>query len=252
MGLIAGHVFKYKESEVQQLRTDMKSQVDPHLSLWESVGVEIKGHQLIYLGEPYEPLFSQPLLSSLGAIFRIPLTKKWPGFEVVIQNTGPEYCVAIGVLTTTRVSSQSSGFGGLQADAGFVADRGLIFDMNRITWDDNKECEEYVAKRGDLIGCKVLFDCQSNDGILPMSITLNSRVIGKAEIRPGGKDLFPFVSFGNEGTTVLFKLCPSSEEQFAHTDVLSEEISDLKSEISELRSTMKVLLDALAASKKGN
>lgn len=63
-----------------------------------------------------------------------------------------------------------------------------------------------MAKRGDLIGCKIEFD-QSRDGIFPVSFTLNGKVIGEAKVNGGkGKEFYPFIGIGWEGITLLFKV----------------------------------------------
>lgn len=61
-----------------------------------------------------------------------------------------------------------------------------------------------MAKRGDLIGCKILFD-QSYDGILTVLFTFNGKVIGEAEVEEG-KELYPFIVIDGEGITLLFKV----------------------------------------------
>jgi hypothetical protein len=66
-----------------------------------------------------------------------------------------------------------------------------------------------MASRGDLIGCKILYDKQKN-GKLPVSFTLNGRVIGEANLTshdgfPSGP-FYPYVGIGSEKISLLFRV----------------------------------------------
>lgn len=61
-----------------------------------------------------------------------------------------------------------------------------------------------MAHRGDLIGCKILFE-KSRDEEIPVHFTLNGQVIGEATIKEG-QDFHPFIAIGWEGIVLLFKV----------------------------------------------
>jgi hypothetical protein len=66
-----------------------------------------------------------------------------------------------------------------------------------------------MAYRGDLIGCKILYDKQKDDE-LPVSFTLNGRVIGDAKLtnRDGFQagSFYPYVGIGWKGISLLFRV----------------------------------------------
>jgi len=74
-----------------------------------------------------------------------------------------------------------------------------------------------MARRGDLLGCKVLFnETSQNTGTVPVVFTINGREIGRATVQrytesydPMAKleyELYPFVGIGWEGVSLLFKV----------------------------------------------
>ena len=71
-----------------------------------------------------------------------------------------------------------------------------------------------MAHRGDLIGCKIQYDIKSRDGTLPVTFTLNGRVIGEANVvgkrKVNGEwktnDFYPYIGIGWEGISLLFKV----------------------------------------------
>lgn len=81
-----------------------------------------------------------------------------------------------------------------------------------------------MAQRGDLIGCRILFnDDESRNVFLPVSFTLNGRVIGEAKVKGRSKldgqwtenEFYPFIGMGSDGITLLFKVC-RSKKFFSH------------------------------------
>ncbi|KAK3738724.1 hypothetical protein QZH41_018091, partial [Actinostola sp. cb2023] len=203
IGHIANQVFKYGKKEAQQLTEDMKDQ-----NTWDTRGVDIRGHQLTYVAcncsecvqsnEGEQTKFH-------GARFLKPLSKQWPGFEVLIQESIERRLIAIGVVTGEWYNPHM--FPGWYGNsAGYHVDEAKIFDRNN--QKIGIECDldsGGMAHRGDLIGCKILYDRPSRDHTLPVSFTLNGRVIGEATITNDVNVFYPFVGIGWEGITLLFK-----------------------------------------------
>ena len=66
-----------------------------------------------------------------------------------------------------------------------------------------------MAYRGDLIGCTISFEGETN-GKVPVVFTLNGRRITKEKIEidytPGG-ELYPYIGMAHQGIRVLAKVC---------------------------------------------
>ena len=67
-----------------------------------------------------------------------------------------------------------------------------------------------MAYRGDLIGCTIKFERETN-GKVPVVFTLNGRRITEDQIwidyTPGGKLMYPYIGMGRQGIRVLAKVC---------------------------------------------
>ena len=67
-----------------------------------------------------------------------------------------------------------------------------------------------MAYRGDLIGCTIKFERETN-GKVPVVFTLNGRRITEDQIwidyTPGGKLMYPYIGMGHQGIRVLAKVC---------------------------------------------
>ena len=67
-----------------------------------------------------------------------------------------------------------------------------------------------MAYRGDLIGCTIRFERETN-GKVPVVFTLNGRRITKDEIwidyTSGGKLMYPYIAMGHQEIRVLAKVC---------------------------------------------
>ena len=63
-------------------------------------------------------------------------------------------------------------------------------------------CPDAMAHRGDRVGCRVIFDEQTEFDV-PVSFTLNGREVGRASLKSGGP-LYPCIGMGYEGIRVLF------------------------------------------------
>ena len=64
-----------------------------------------------------------------------------------------------------------------------------------------------MAYRGDMIACEVDFR-EEREGKIPVLFSLNDRKVARCLVEyTSGQKLFPFVSLGFEGITVLTKVC---------------------------------------------
>ena len=64
-----------------------------------------------------------------------------------------------------------------------------------------------MAYRGDLIACEVDFS-GNLEGKVTVLFSLNGREVARSSLEyTEGNELFPFVSLGSEGITVLTKVC---------------------------------------------
>ena len=67
-----------------------------------------------------------------------------------------------------------------------------------------------MAYRGDLIGCTIQFERETN-GKVPVVFTLNGRRITEDKIEidfsRGGKSLYPYIGMAHQGIRVLAKVC---------------------------------------------
>nr|XP_058955812.1 uncharacterized protein LOC131783081 [Pocillopora verrucosa] len=95
-----------------------------------------------------------------------------------------------------------------------------------------------MAYRGDLIACEVDFSGVL-EGKVSVLFFLNGREVVRSSVEyTEGNKLFPFVSLGSEGITVLTKMCHPDRDQFSR--VTNE---DLQKEIGDLRRDFQDQLD---------
>ena len=63
-----------------------------------------------------------------------------------------------------------------------------------------------MAYRGDIVGCRVLFE-EESFGVIPVSFTLNGREIGRAKLAMKEWPLiYPFVGMAYQGISTLFSV----------------------------------------------
>ncbi|XP_022792221.1 uncharacterized protein LOC111331379 [Stylophora pistillata] len=81
-----------------------------------------------------------------------------------------------------------------------------------------------MAYRGDLIACEVDFENVSK-GEIPVLFSLNGKEVARSSMKYTlGQELFPFVSLGYEGITVLTKMCCRDRDRFS--GVTNEDIQE--------------------------
>ncbi|KXJ05422.1 SPRY domain-containing protein 3, partial [Exaiptasia diaphana] len=130
--------------------------------IWDTAGVDVKGHQLTYVSGPCtctQCLFKPPEEPPKhhGAQFQLPLSKECPGFEVLIQEIGDRHFIAIGVVCRNHNLHKFPGWRGNAA--GYHVDDGRIYARDYP--DIGKECKELDLckvsldkKRKRLLECK--------------------------------------------------------------------------------------------------
>ncbi|XP_068737190.1 uncharacterized protein [Montipora capricornis] len=146
-----------------------------------------------------------------GARYLIPFSLKFPHFEVLIQETGDRRFLGIGAVSKGYEDSHYMP-GWLEGTVGYHVDDGKIFHAENPL--KGKEVEDAMAYRGDLIGCTIRFE-KETDGKVPVVFTLNGRRITEDEIlidyTPGGKEMYPYIGMAHQGIRVLAKIRPSRE-----------------------------------------
>ncbi|KAK3735958.1 hypothetical protein QZH41_018382 [Actinostola sp. cb2023] len=204
IGHIANRVFRYDWKEEQELRSHGSSD-------WDTKGIDINGQRLSYNScdcmECALVIDDRDRPDKHGARYCTPLSRDMPGFEVLIQENGERRFIAIGVVTESYELHKFPGWEG--NTAGYHIDDGKIFDRNNPKL--GRECEDAMAYRGDLIGCKILYDKPTIDAdgaSLPVSFTLNGRVIGEGSIateRSSAK-FYAFIGIGWENINLVFRV----------------------------------------------
>ena len=81
-----------------------------------------------------------------------------------------------------------------------------------------------MAYRGDLIGCTIRFERETN-GKVPVVFTLNGRRITEDEIwidyTSGGKLMYPYIAMGHQGIRVLAKVCIINSDPLILVDLIN-------------------------------
>ena len=78
---------------------------------------------------------------------------------------------------------------------------GILWNMQRLFLADA------MAYRGDLIGCTIKFEGETN-GQVPVVFTLNGRRITEEKIDyTPGDELYPYIGMAHQGIRVLAKVC---------------------------------------------
>jgi len=201
---------------------------------WESRGISVEeclltceGAKLCDLCKPEHPWKYH------GARYIIPFSIEFNHFEVLIQETGDRRFLGIGAVWPGYGANHSMP-GWSKGTVGYHVDDGKIFHAENPV--KGKEVEDAMAYRGDLIGCTIRFERETN-GKVPVVFTLNGRRITEDEIwidyTSGGKLMYPYIAMGHQGIRVLAKMRSSREipheRQIFHT--ISREKGSRKSDL---------------------
>ncbi|XP_068706228.1 uncharacterized protein [Montipora foliosa] len=179
---------------------------------WVSRGISVEECLLTYEGAKLCDLCTpEKPWKYHGARYLIPFSPEFPHFEVFIQETGNRRFLGIGAVWEDYGASHSMP-GWSKGTVGYHVDDGKIFYAENP--DKGKEVEDAMAYCGDLIGCTIRFE-KETDGKVPVVFTLNGRRITEDEIwidyTPGGKEMYPYIGMGHQGIRVLAKMRPSRE-----------------------------------------
>ncbi|XP_068736342.1 uncharacterized protein [Montipora capricornis] len=175
---------------------------------WVSRGISVEECLLTYEGAKLCDLCTpEKPWKYHGARYLIPFSPEFPHFEVFIQETGNRRFLGIGAVWEDYGASHSMP-GWSKGTVGYHVDDGKIFYAENP--DKGKEVEDAMAYCGDLIGCTIRFE-KETDGKVPVVFTLNGRRITEDEIwidyTPGGKEMYPYIGMGHQGIRVLAKVC---------------------------------------------
>ncbi|XP_022792235.1 short transient receptor potential channel 2-like [Stylophora pistillata] len=203
-------------------------------SAWyDSPGISVDGCLLTYLGSDFCDTCKRGEPKEIhSAKFKSPFTPETPRFEVLIQETGERRIVALGVVHKSYDCHKMPGW--YTGTVGYHVDDGKIFDTG--CHKHGREVEGAMAYRGDLIACEVDFG-EASKGKITVFFTLNGKEVEHSSMEyTSGKELFPFVSLGFKGITVLTKMCHRDRGRFSRVtnEEIQEEIGTLRSDVQHL------------------
>ncbi|CAH3160768.1 unnamed protein product [Porites evermanni] len=225
-------------------------------------GIQIEGP--LVTCDCTEECFPDPQYHHHGARYRQPLSREFPHFEITIVETGEYKWLAIGITNEAYKTSEMPGW--YEESLGYHTDDGNIFHNTKNLEDAIGTKGPAMARRGDRIGCTVLFEERRDaDGKIPVFFTLNgSEIILEGGESPGKslifvdfeKPLFPVIGM-TVGSRVLAKMCVSEDELqkdmskvfdhiiYAREDVVRQslEIQELKSDFADVRQEMNAKED---------
>ncbi|XP_066021550.1 uncharacterized protein [Pocillopora verrucosa] len=198
-----------------------------HRAWYDSPGIAVDGCLLTYMGPNSCNICKSGNRKNIhSAKFKSPFTPETPRFEVLIQETGERRIVALGAVYESYDCHKMPGW--YSGTVGYHIDDGKIFETG--FHELGKEVEGAMAYRGDLIACEVDFSGVP-EGKVSVLFSLNGRKIARSSVEyTEGNKLFPFVSLGFEGITVLTKMCHRDRDRFSRVtnEDIQEEIGDLR------------------------
>ncbi|CAH3122203.1 unnamed protein product [Pocillopora meandrina] len=207
-----------------------------HRAWYDSPGIAVDGCLLTYMGPKFCKICESGNHKDIhSAMFKSPFTPETPRFEVLIQETGERRIVALGAVPQSYDCHKMPGWD--EGAVGYHIDDGKIFETD--CRELGKEVEGMaMAYRGDLIACEVDFS-GNLEGKVSVLFSLNGREVARSSLEyTEGNELFPFVSLGSEGITVLTKMCHPDRDHFSR--ITNE---DLQKEIGDLRRDFQDQLD---------
>ncbi|XP_066021554.1 uncharacterized protein [Pocillopora verrucosa] len=202
---------------------------------YDSPGIAVDGCLLTYMGPKFCSICESGNHKAYhSAMFKSPFTPETPRFEVLIQETGERRIVALGAVPQSYDCHRMPGWD--IGAVGYHIDDGKIFETG--CREEGREVEGSMAYRGDLIACEVDFS-GNLEGKVSVLFSLNGREVARSSLEyTEGNELFPFVSLGSEGITVLTKMCHPDRDHFSR--ITNE---DLQKEIGDLRRDFQDQLD---------
>ncbi|CAH3122218.1 unnamed protein product [Pocillopora meandrina] len=175
-----------------------------HRAWYDSPGIAVDGCLLTYVGPNSCNICKSGNRKNIhSAKFKSPFTPETPRFEVLIQETGERRIVALGAVHELYDCHKMPGW--YSGTVGYHIDDGKIFETG--FHELGREVEGAMAYRGDLIACEIDFSGVP-EGKVSVLFSLNGREVARSSVEyTEGNKLFPFVSLGFEGITVLTKVC---------------------------------------------
>ncbi|CAH3032231.1 unnamed protein product, partial [Porites lobata] len=172
---------------------------------WQSQGIRIQGCLLICEGSEFCSTCKDDPKKYHGARYIFPFSPDCPHFEVLIQETGEQRLLGVGIVG--KDYGNHSFPGRENGSVGYLIDDGRILDAENPTW--GIACDDAMAYRGDLISCTVNFEL-ARDGKVPIVFSLNGRQITQNKIfmdyTQNEESLYPYVGMGQTGIRVLAKV----------------------------------------------
>ncbi|CAH3165027.1 unnamed protein product, partial [Porites evermanni] len=172
---------------------------------WQSQGIRIQGCLLICEGSEFCSTCKDDPAKYHGARYIFPFSPDCSHFEVLIQETGEQRLLGVGIVGKDYGNHALPGWS--NGTVGYHIDDGRIFDAENPT--RGIVCDDAMAYRGDLISCTVKFEL-ARDGRVPIVFSLNGRQITHNEIlmdyTQNGEFLYPYIGMGHTGIRVLAKV----------------------------------------------
>lgn len=181
---------------------------------WDSSGITVDGCRLTYQGKEICDICkgNVPVIYH-GARYRVPFSREYPYFEVLIQESGR----SVGVGAVWQFYGNHAMPGCKDGTVGYIVNQGKVFGpCLPVNPKTGLEYENAVAYRGDVIGCSVEFGDEENPVEVEIVFTLNGKPITRDKIwMPHTFDyrgdfsvkIYPYVCMTTYGTTVLAKMC---------------------------------------------
>ncbi|KXJ16899.1 hypothetical protein AC249_AIPGENE3717 [Exaiptasia diaphana] len=160
------------------------------------------------------------------------LSKETSGFEVLIESAGSKRYLGIGL---TSENYENTFPGKSDNSVGYIVGYGEQPGVSHLI--DEIDPFPYT---GDMIGCRVLFDDETDDGYL-VQLTRNRRLVGEVRAKP--YNLFPFVAITHPDVKVLFRFVKDDQSTYNEKDDYSnqKEIKALSQEIEEMKKVCQQL-----------
>lgn len=204
---------------------------------WHSMGVKVKDCLLLYEGaKSCEVCKASPQVTTSllhhGARYVIPFSKDFPHFEVLVLETGRSRFLEVGVVRKGYDFHLTPGC--YTGSVAYHADGNIVDDGNE-GFTAHRLIEVPVVNRGDLIGCTVKFDMESN-GKVPVVFFLNGAQVTDEELLieyvKTTKDIYPYVGMGQHGVQLLAKMTSADTQEVEILDRMDVAPSNTKSKQS--------------------
>ncbi|XP_066021565.1 uncharacterized protein [Pocillopora verrucosa] len=206
---------------------------------YDSPGIAVNGCLLTYVGPKSCNICKSGKPKNIhSAKFKSPFTPETPRFEVLIQETGERCIAALGAVPESYDCHKMPGC--CSGSVGYHTDDGEIFETGFHKL--GREVKGAMAYRGDLIACEVDFS-EVSEGNVSVLFFLNGRKVACSSVEyTEGNELYPFVSLGSKGITVLTKMCHPDRDRFSR---VTKEIGDLRRDFQDQLAEQRRMLSEI-------